>query len=196
MKYFLKTHRTWNRTEKLRSNKYKTMLSSHYPVSVEIMTGARGEGPATNEGDMRHRFHPWVRKIPWRRKWQSAPVLLPGKSHGRRSLVGYSPWGRRVGHDWATERLHFHYHFQCFPSGSKVKNPPANARDIRDAGWIPASGRCPGRRNDNPLWYSCLENPMDRGAWWAAVHRVTESQTWLKRLSGSHEVAPKFCSRM
>ena len=40
-------------------------------------------------------FDPWVRKIPWRRKWQPSPVLLPGKSHGRRSLVGYSPWGRK-----------------------------------------------------------------------------------------------------
>ena len=42
---------------------------------------------------------PGVGKIPWRRKWQSTPVLLPGKSHGQRSLVGYSPWGRRVGHN-------------------------------------------------------------------------------------------------
>ena len=48
-------------------------------------------------------FSPWVRKISWRRKWQSTPVFLPGKSHGQRSLVGYSPWGcKRVGHDWAT----------------------------------------------------------------------------------------------
>ena len=44
-------------------------------------------------------FDPWVGKIRWRRKWQSTPVLLPGKFHGQRSLVGYSPWGRRVGHD-------------------------------------------------------------------------------------------------
>ena len=47
-------------------------------------------------------FNAWVRKIAWRRKWQTAPVLLPGKFHGLRSLVGYSPWGRRVPHDWAT----------------------------------------------------------------------------------------------
>ena len=46
---------------------------------------------------------PWVGKIPWRRKWQPTPVLLPGKSHGQRSLLGYSPWGsQRVGHDWLT----------------------------------------------------------------------------------------------
>ena len=47
-------------------------------------------------------FNPWVRMISWRRKWQLTPVFLPGKSHGWRSLVGYSPRGRRVGHDWAT----------------------------------------------------------------------------------------------
>ena len=51
-------------------------------------------------------FDPWVGKIPWRRKWQSTPVLLPGKSHGQRSLVGYSPWGRKELD--TTERLHFH----------------------------------------------------------------------------------------
>ena len=54
----------------------------------------------------RPRFDPWVRKTPWRRKWKPTPVLFPGKSHGQRSLVGYSPWGRRVGHNWATS-LHF-----------------------------------------------------------------------------------------
>ena len=47
-------------------------------------------------------FDPWVGKIPWRRKWQPTPVLLPGESHGQRSLVGYSPRGCRVGHNWAT----------------------------------------------------------------------------------------------
>ena len=51
----------------------------------------------------------WVGKICWRRKWQSTPVLLPGKSHGQRSLIGYSPWGRKETD--MTERLHFHFHF-------------------------------------------------------------------------------------
>ena len=60
-----------------------------------------------------------------------------------------------------------------------VKNSPANAGD---AGSIPGSGRSPGEGNDNPLQYSCLENSMDRGAWWATVHGVTESQTQLKQL--------------
>ena len=64
-----------------------------------------------------------------------------------------------------------------------VRNPPASAGDIRDAGSIPGSGRSPGGGNGNPLQYSCLENPMDRGAWWATVHGVSKSQTRLKRLS-------------
>ena len=61
-----------------------------------------------------------------------------------------------------------------------VKNPPANAGDMRGAGSIPRSGRSPGGGHGNPLQYSCLENPMDTGAWQATVHRVTESQTQLK----------------
>ena len=64
-----------------------------------------------------------------------------------------------------------------------VKNPPANAGDAGDMGLIPGTGISPGGEHGNPLQYSCLENPMDRGAWWAVVHRVTKSQTGLKRPS-------------
>ena len=64
-----------------------------------------------------------------------------------------------------------------------IKNLPARAGDIRDAGSVPGSGRSPGGGNSNPLQYSCLENPMDRGAWQATVHVVTVSRTRLKRLS-------------
>ena len=64
-----------------------------------------------------------------------------------------------------------------------VKSLFANAGDIRDVGLIPRSGRFPGGEHGNPLQYSCLENPMDREAWQATVHRVTESWTQLKRLS-------------
>ena len=64
-----------------------------------------------------------------------------------------------------------------------VKNPPANARGVRDAASIPGLVRCPWRGHGNPLQYFCLENPMDRGAWWAIVYRVPKSQTWLKWLS-------------
>ena len=55
-----------------------------------------------------------------------------------------------------------------------VKNPPDNAGDIRDVGLIPGLGRSPGAGHDNPLQYSCLENPMDKGSWWSRVHEVTK----------------------
>ena len=102
----------------------------------------------------RPKFESWVGKIPWRRKWQSTPVLLPGKSHGQKSLVGYSPWGCKESD--TTERLHFHFPLSCIGEG-----------------------------NDNPLQCSCLENPRDGGAWWAAVYGVAQSRTRLKRLSSS-----------
>ena len=90
----------------------------------------------------------------WRRQWHPTPVLLSGKSHGRRSLVGCSPWGREESD--TTERLHFLF-----------------------------SRSCVGEGNGNPLQCSCLENPRDGGASWAAVYGVTESRTQLKRLSSS-----------
>ena len=93
-------------------------------------------------------------KPSWRRQWQPTPVLLPGKSHGWRSLVGCSPWGREESD--TTERLQFHF------SLSRI-----------------------GEGNGNPLQCSCLENPRDGGAWWAAIYGVTQSQTQLKRLSSS-----------
>ena len=58
-----------------------------------------------------------------------------------------------------------------------VKNLPANAGDVRDAGSIPGLGRSPGGGHGNPLQYSCLQNPMDRGAWWAMVFKVAKSDT-------------------
>jgi len=64
-----------------------------------------------------------------------------------------------------------------------VKNLPANAEDLRDAGSIPGTRRSPGGGHGNPLQYSCLENPMGRGTWQATIHRVAKSRTQLKRLS-------------
>ena len=64
-----------------------------------------------------------------------------------------------------------------------VKNPPANAGDITDAGLIPGLGKSPEGGHGNPFQDSCRENPMDRGAWWATVHEVAKSWTWLKQLS-------------
>jgi len=77
----------------------------------------------------------------WRRQWHPTPVLLPGKSHGRRSLVGCSPWGLEESD--TTEQLYFHFSLSCIGEG-----------------------------NGNPLQCSCLENPRDGGAWWAAVYGV------------------------
>ena len=72
---------------------------------------------------------------------------------------------------------------KAFQVALVVKNLPAKAGDTRDLGLIPGWGRSPGGGNGNPLQHSCLESPMDRGAWWATVHRVAQSQTGLKRLS-------------
>ena len=66
-----------------------------------------------------------------------------------------------------------------FPNGSVDKAYACNAGDTGDAGSIPGFGRSPGEGHDNPLQYSCLENPMDKGAWRATVQRVTESRTQL-----------------
>ena len=89
----------------------------------------------------------------WRRQWHPTPVLLPGKSHGWRSLEGCSPWGR-----WGSDTTELPFHFSL---------------------------SCIGEGNGNTLQCSCLENPRDGGAWWAAVCGITQSQTRLKRLSSS-----------
>ena len=73
-----------------------------------------------------------------------------------------------------------------------VKNPPANAEDVRDAGSIPRLGRFPEGGHGHPLQDSCLENPMNRRAWQAIAHRVAKSQTWLKQLSTRAHI--KVCS--
>ena len=90
----------------------------------------------------------------WRRQWQPTPVLLPGKSHGRKSLVGCSPWGREESD--TTEWLHFPFSLSYI-----------------------------GKGNGNSFQCSCLENPRDGGAWWAAFDWVAQSWTRLKRLSSS-----------
>ena len=97
-------------------------------------------------------------------KWQPTPVLLPGKSHGQRSLVGCSPWGRKESD--MTERLHFHFLL------SRI-----------------------GEGNGSPLQYSCLENPRDGGAWWAAIYGVAQSRTRLKQLGSSNNTV-KGCGKV
>ena len=68
-------------------------------------------------------------------------------------------------------------HLWVFAGGAGVKNPPAIAGDMREAGLIPGSGRSPGGGQGNTLQYPCLQNPMEREAWWATIHGVTKSQT-------------------
>ena len=73
------------------------------------------------------------------------------------------------------------------------KNTPANAGDLRDSCLIPGWGRSLGGGHGNPLQHSCLENPMERRAWWAIVHKVAQSQTRLKRLSTHAHVMGPIC---
>ena len=107
--------------------------------------------PALNTLSSEHnsktfRFHLTMLDRRRRRQWHPTPVLLPGKSHVWRSLVGYSPWGHEESD--TTERLHFHFPLSCIGEG-----------------------------NGNPLQCSCLENPRDRGACWAAIYGVSQSWT-------------------
>ena len=75
-----------------------------------IYSGSVVKNPDTKAGDEGYKFDPWVGKIPWSRKWQAAPALSSGESHGQRSVAGYSPWGhKRVGHNLATEQQQYIY---------------------------------------------------------------------------------------
>ena len=76
----------------------------YYCVHIVIFPGGSDGGPPALLQCRRPGFNPWVRKVSWRRKWQPTPVFLPGKSHGRRNWLGYSPWGRKESD--TTERLH------------------------------------------------------------------------------------------
>ena len=120
------------------------------------------------------RFDPQVGKISWRRKWHPTPVFLPGKSHGRRSLVGYCPWGCKESD--TTERLYLliYYYYWWFRRWLSGKESTCQHRRHEFDPWVK---KMPGGRNGNPLQYSCLGNPVDRGALWIAVHGVEKSQT-------------------
>ena len=128
---------------------------------------------------MRPGSNSWVGKTPWRGPGNPLQYSCLENPYGQRSLVDYSPWGRKESDTtkWLSTTALLS---EGFPGGTSSKNSPANAGDIRDVGLILGSGRCPGERNSNPLQYSCLENPTDRGAWQAIVHRVAKSRTQLK----------------
>ena len=88
------------------------------------------------------------------------------------------------------------YIYMSFPGGSVDKESTCNAGDAGHVGSVPESGRSAGGGHGNPLQYHCLENPMDRGAWWVTVHRVSKSQTRLKWLSTAHTFFLTFFSIM
>ena len=123
----------------------------NFPQAVYESSGCATSSPAFHAANI---FQFRSQCSYWRRRWQPTPVLLPGKSHRQRSLVGCSSWGRKESD--TTERLHFLFSLSCIGEG-----------------------------NGNPLQCSCLENPQDGGAWWAAVYGVAQSRTRLKRLSSS-----------
>ena len=109
-----------------------------------------------------------------RRQCQPTPVLLPGKSDGQRSLVGYSPWGRKKLD--TTEWLHFHFSLSFSKLTLDFIIPLYLKRYFDEV-------QCKfGEGNGNPIRCSCLENPRDREARWAAVYGVAQSRTRLKRL--------------
>ena len=124
----------------------ESMTPKHFPpvqsFPAELVSSTSDLANISSSGSLR------------RRQWHPTPVLLPGKSHGLRSLVGCSSWGPEESD--MTERLRFHFSLSCVGEG-----------------------------NGNPLQCSCLENPRDGGAWWAAIYGVAQSQTRLKRLSSS-----------
>ena len=102
---------------------------------------------------------------------------------GQGSLACCSPWGCK---EWdMTQQLNTYINNVCIglPLWLSSKESTCNAGDAGDICWIPGLGKFPGGGHGNPLKYSCLENPMDRGAWQATVHKVTKSRTPLKWLS-------------
>ena len=149
----------WNPAEKAPFRKDKTISSWSQSPLISIVCSAGFSQFLPSWSQWTFGF-----KIPslksQRRQWHPTPVLLPGKSHGRRSLVGCSPWVREESE--TTERLHFHFSLSCF-----------------------------GEENGNPLQCSCLENPRDRGAWWAALYGVTQSWTRLNHLCRSSSTVPQ-----
>ena len=103
------------------------------------------------------------------------PVQCNSGQSLRNGNVGSYPGATRIAQTWTSP----------WASQMKlvVKNPPADAGDIRDTGLIPGLARFPGGGNGKLLQYSCLKNPMDRETWWVTVHRVAKSWTWLRQFS-------------
>ena len=125
---------------------------------------------------------PWDFSRQW--YWSGLPFPSPGYLPN----PGIEPRSPALQADSLPTELQGKPHFvlilySSFPGGARGKEPTCQWGDIWDVGWIPGLGRSPGGGHGSPLQYSCLENPIDRGAWRAAVHGVRKSQTQLKQLS-------------
>ena len=122
--------------------------------------------------------------------------LDPGVRETQTEPLGHLQWTHHIAKKstlvtldhWEFQDVcYFNITQQGFPGGSEVKNPPTNSGDM---GLIPGLGRRPGEGNDNLLQYSCLENSMDRGAWWATVHRVAKESDMTWWLNNNHHNDP------
>ena len=139
------------------TSSYEKAMAPHSSTLAWKIPWTEEPGRLKSMGSLRV-GHDWATSLSlftfmhWRRKWHPTPVLLPGESHGWRSLVGCSPWGH------------------------KESDTPE---------WLIWSDTSNGEDNGNPLQCSCLKNPRDGGAWWAAVYGVAQSRTRLKRCSSS-----------
>ena len=113
----------------------------------------------------------------------------PGVGGGQRGLVCCGSWGCKESD--TTERLNWtelETYILNFPAGASGEESTCQCRDVSNTGSTPESGRSPREGHGNPLQYSCLENPVDRGAWRATVQRITKSRTWLKWLSTAQDM--------
>ena len=121
-----------------------------------------------------------LRLLAWRIPWTEKPGRLQsmGSQESWLNKAQTQPGIVQLWHDWVANSNSL-----SSQQAPVVKSLPASAGDIRDLGSIPGSGGYPGEGNDDPLQYSCLENPMDRAAWWATVHGVAKSQIRLKQLN-------------
>ena len=127
-------------------------IQGWFPLGLTGLISLLSKGISRVSSSTTVQKHQFTGFIMWKRQWHPTPVLLPGKSHRWRSLVGCSPWDRQESD--TTERLYFHFSLSCIGEG-----------------------------NGNPLQCPWLENPRDRGAWWADVSGVAQSRTWLSDLT-------------
>ena len=159
----------------------KTSLTETLSLTLQLVQGPSGPELQTQSSG----FHPGVQSLNSQSP-RSSPTQNSAPSwrqsqhhhHGRASHGSRAGSGIRSTHTRRASQV-----------ARVVKNSPANAGDVRDASSIPALGRSPGGGHGNPLQYSCLENPMDRGAWRAMAHRVTKT---LKRL-GTQALCARHC---